>query len=215
MRICVKCGEREGIVEFYASRHKRKCKPCYRAYRTALYAANPDVRERTNKLRSKWRKAHPEYDVKWRAAHRERVRAYKKKAAAKAYAADPEGVRARNREYVAKSNAAHPERAYELRLQLACKRRGISVEKYYEMFAAQEGLCAICRKPETTKQKDTTWRLSIDHDHSFAEGDPRGVRGLLCNRCNVTLGKCRDDYALFVAFADYIHTHRVASANLV
>jgi len=59
----------------------------------------------------------------------------------------------------------------------------IPLSKYKEMFKKQNGVCAICGKPESRKYKDKIVRLSIDHNHSTGK-----LRGLLCHRCNVALG---------------------------
>lgn len=61
---------------------------------------------------------------------------------------------------------------------------GLNREKYAEIFHAQEGLCAICRKPESVKQQ----RLTVDHCHETGK-----FRGLLCNRCNRGLGFLGDN----------------------
>lgn len=45
------------------------------------------------------------------------------------------------------------------------------------MMAQQKGLCAICQHGPIRRS------LSVDHDHRTNK-----VRGLLCFRCNVTLG---------------------------
>jgi hypothetical protein len=60
---------------------------------------------------------------------------------------------------------------------------GITLEQYDEMFTKQNGVCAICGKPETGKNQHGVVRLSVDHNHSTGE-----VRGLLCTRCNKHLG---------------------------
>jgi hypothetical protein len=51
------------------------------------------------------------------------------------------------------------------------------------MLAAQDGVCAICHKPETMVRLGKVIRLAVDHDHGTGE-----VRGLLCYRCNRLLG---------------------------
>ena len=72
---------------------------------------------------------------------------------------------------------------------------GIEPEDYERMHTEQNGVCAICRRPcERDKCK-----LSIDHCH-----DTGRVRGLLCNRCNVGLGRFRDEPALLRFAADYL-----------
>ena len=61
---------------------------------------------------------------------------------------------------------------------------GINLEDYQRMYEVQEGLCAICRKPEIIHSKGgpaPMW-LSVDHDHKTGR-----VRGLLCFKCNTAL----------------------------
>ncbi|MBU2051427.1 MAG: endonuclease VII domain-containing protein [Gammaproteobacteria bacterium] len=59
------------------------------------------------------------------------------------------------------------------------KRGGITLEEYNQMFAKQNGCCAICGK----HQSELKNRLAIDHNHETGE-----IRGLLCTSCNITLG---------------------------
>ena len=54
-------------------------------------------------------------------------------------------------------------------------------------------------QPESRKSGDKTQSLSIDHDH-----ESLAVRGLLCNRCNVSLGKFEDDLFLIQSAARYL-----------
>lgn len=60
---------------------------------------------------------------------------------------------------------------------------GITTQQYQGMFLAQKGVCAICRKPETSKFRGSVRELSIDHCH-----ETKRVRGLLCARCNSAIG---------------------------
>ena len=46
----------------------------------------------------------------------------------------------------------------------------ITLKQYEDIFNAQKGCCAICRKAN---------KLNVDHDHITKQ-----VRGLLCYRCN-------------------------------
>lgn len=74
-------------------------------------------------------------------------------------------------------------RMYECRQCIATRYRergyslkgntGLSLDDYNALFAAQNGVCAICGEPPKR------YRFSIDHDH-----DTNIVRGLLCQRCN-------------------------------
>lgn len=56
----------------------------------------------------------------------------------------------------------------------------ISADDFDKLLAAQNGACALCgRKPDITKHN----RLAVDHDHLTGL-----IRGLLCWRCNYSLG---------------------------
>lgn len=80
---------------------------------------------------------------------------------------------------------------------------GLSVEKYETMFAEQNGLCAICGKPETMKTSKGYLRaLSVDHCHKRAH-----VRKLLCAKCNQGIGLFFDDPDLLRAAATYLEKH--------
>lgn len=55
----------------------------------------------------------------------------------------------------------------------------LTVEAYNKMVSAQNGVCAICRSGTPNGQ-----RLSVDHCHQTGI-----VRGLLCQPCNLALGR--------------------------
>ena len=73
-----------------------------------------------------------------------------------------------------RSRSYSPERKRGIVLR---KRYGITVEEYDALLAAQDGCCAICRKPPREGS-----RLYVDHDHETNQ-----VRGLLCPSCNTSL----------------------------
>lgn len=68
---------------------------------------------------------------------------------------------------------------------------GLTVEQYDAMLAEQGGVCAICKKAETTVRQGAVQSLSVDHCHTTNK-----IRGLLCNSCNRALGKFRDSIDL-------------------
>ena len=77
---------------------------------------------------------------------------------------------------------------------------GITIEDYDNLFAKQDGLCAICGKMETYKHyKGTICRLSIDHNHTTG-----AVRGLLCQKCNAALGFLDEDIIRMLKMIEYI-----------
>jgi hypothetical protein len=82
-------------------------------------------------------------------------------------------------------------RAYNLQ-----KRFGITIAQYEDMFAKQQGLCAICLKPSKRI------RLAVDHCHATGR-----IRGLLCKKCNYNLlPLVKDDALLLQRAADYLKT---------
>ena len=80
---------------------------------------------------------------------------------------------------------------YRTRLSMEQKnliyRFGITPKIYEDMFEKQNGVCAICKKPETKKQRYKgvyrITRLAVDHDHQTNK-----IRGLLCYKCNTIIG---------------------------
>lgn len=74
------------------------------------------------------------------------------------------------------------------------KQYGIGIADYDAMLADQGGVCAICRRAETSIVRrgvnEDTRRLAVDHDHTTGE-----VRGLLCADCNRAIGLFCDDAA--------------------
>jgi hypothetical protein len=78
------------------------------------------------------------------------------------------------------------------------KRYGITVADYETMLAAQGGRCAICRT-DKPMPSDEDRRWHVDHCHATHR-----VRGLLCNSCNLGLGKFKDDPTLIRVAIAYL-----------
>lgn len=80
------------------------------------------------------------------------------------------------------------------------KRFGITGADYDAMFERQSGVCAICKQPETAKDKDGGPRMmAVDHCHETGK-----VRGLLCTTCNTALGGFKDSVELLEAAKNYL-----------
>ena len=88
-------------------------------------------------------------------------------------------------------------RAYKLKFKY-----GLTIEEYDEMFKRQNGLCAVCGKPETFCHQDTKvpTRLSVDHSH-----DTGKVRGLLCRKCNQLIGFADDNTNILLNAMTYLN----------
>lgn len=72
---------------------------------------------------------------------------------------------------------------------------GITPEEYWAIYAAQGGVCYICRRANGSSKK-----LSVDHDHTTGF-----VRGLLDGPCNRdVVGHLRDEPEAFERGAEYL-----------
>lgn len=71
--------------------------------------------------------------------------------------------------------------------------------QYEELHIAQDGRCAVCGLPESLVRSGRLLTLAVDHDHRTGR-----IRGLLCNRCNLLLGKVADSPDLLRAAAAYL-----------
>lgn len=79
-------------------------------------------------------------------------------------------------------------------------RFGITPSQYQEMLDAQDGVCAICERPErSTDKKGRIKALAVDHNHTTG-----AVRGLLCANCNKGIGNLGDDVDTLIAAAAYL-----------
>lgn len=78
---------------------------------------------------------------------------------------------------------------------------GITLDDYEVMLKSQDGVCAICGDPPKGG-KTSSKNLHVDHDHETGK-----VRGLLCNNCNLGVGKFRDDPLLMEKAASYMRQH--------
>jgi hypothetical protein len=90
-----------------------------------------------------------------------------------------------NREHVAAKKRAWAEGHRDhLRDQALRSLYGITLAEYNALLAAQGGVCGSCGGPATGRRKT----FHVDHDHRT-----RRVRGLLCDSCNLAIGKLGDD----------------------
>lgn len=74
-------------------------------------------------------------------------------------------------------------------------RHNMSIEEYQDLFKAQNGKCAICKRDLLSFKK----RPAIDHCHITGKN-----RGLLCNPCNSGIGFLGDNYETCLNAAMYL-----------
>ncbi len=85
---------------------------------------------------------------------------------------------------------------------------GVDSAGYDEILASQGGVCANpkCKSPKPGGMG----AFHFDHDHSCCPGKKscgKCIRGLLCQRCNSTLGRVKDDPEILQGLIDYLKEH--------
>lgn len=101
-----------------------------------------------------------------------------------------------------RKNNPEKERLSERRQTL--RKFGLTIESYNVLFSKQQGCCAGCLRHQSQFKRS----LSVDHCHKTGS-----IRGLLCNDCNITLGKVRDDEQTLLRLSKYLETHRPELAD--
>lgn len=79
---------------------------------------------------------------------------------------------------------------------------GIGVDDFASMLLKQNGVCAICFKPETAIMHGQVKPLSVDHNHETG-----AIRELLCSSCNHLLGHAREDREVLLSALKYLDKH--------
>lgn len=131
--------------------------------------------------------------------------------------ASPDGLQYRckacSRAFTSKWVENNRDRIREYSRTADIRRYGITVERYEEMFAEQNGACKICRSPFTSTPH-------IDHSHaccpsrrSITRACGGCVRGLLCGQCNRAIGLFYEDAAVVRAAAEYLDTGGVTDGS--
>jgi len=74
---------------------------------------------------------------------------------------------------------------------------GLEAEQYADLYLTHNGKCAICAISEADAGEKG---LAVDHCHSTGN-----VRGLLCRKCNTSLGQFKDDVSLLQKAIEYLN----------
>jgi len=138
---------------------------------------------------------------RWVAENREKALEDKRKREA-IYRQDP-NYRARKAESDKRTQAKYKSTAK----YVATRRRahwkhkyGITPEQYDVMLKFQNGVCAICKQPETAGRAGKIKLLSVDHSHTTKQ-----LRGLLCDNCNKALGCMHDNIERLKSAIEYLN----------
>lgn len=90
-----------------------------------------------------------------------------------------------------KADGTYAARRREEGYKSKLRERGIDMEKYQQMVDERCGRCDICG--------DAMMPACVDHDHITGQ-----VRGLLCDNCNVGIGRLKDRHDIVSRAADYL-----------
>jgi len=104
--------------------------------------------------------------------------------------------------------AANPSMESERNLK---RKYNLTKDQYEEILKSQNFGCAICGEKETSLDSRTGSKrnLAVDHCH-----DKKHIRGLLCWRCNGTLGKLNDSIELLQSMINYLRKHNGETENV-
>jgi hypothetical protein len=139
--------------------------------------------------------------IRCKQCHNQQVKAWHKE--------HPEYYEEYQKDWVKANKAANPEKWRERQFRQDMKKMGKTPEWYNETFAAQNGVCRICGRPETEIHPKTKeiQRLAVDHDHACCPGDRscgKCVRGLLCAKCNQCLHQVEEVPNWLYFVSDYL-----------
>lgn len=85
----------------------------------------------------------------------------------------------------------------------------VSKEFYNKLLHEQNNLCAICKNPESIISghiNRVPKRLAIDHCHTTGK-----IRGLLCHKCNVSIGALNESIETLQSAINYLEHHKLLS----
>ena len=142
-----------------------------------------------------------EYQKAYREANRDRLKAYDHLR----YHRDKDVYNGKRRQHRAENPELYAEK-YKDNKDVANYRTvkwrrvrsyGVDEPTIQEMMDDQKGCCKICG--DSLVHPNSLRSFSIDHCHSTGS-----VRGLLCPRCNLTLGGVGDNINLLQAMIDYL-----------
>lgn len=78
----------------------------------------------------------------------------------------------------------------------------MSESEYDALAQKQNYLCAVCHEPNRIGRDGERRKLNVDHSHFTGSN-----RGLLCDRCNIVLGRLKDSQELLLRLLFYLREH--------
>ena len=184
---CMECGRE--LVSITTTHLKVCCGLTVAEYRAKHSGAPTYDSEYIRKLsKEERRQRRAEYKLRWQQSHPKNYR----QSMRKWELANPDKVNARAKKWYANN----PDKAKQKAKRIHLRRFGITIEDYFKILEAQNGVCAICGGSQT---RSNSQYFDVDHCHASGK-----IRGLLCNLCNVGLGAMRDNPDLLRKAALYL-----------
>ncbi len=121
------------------------------------------------------------------------------------------------KEEISEKGRAHRKENPEHYRKRRLRRYHLTIERYLEILASQNGVCAICGTDEPGGRQNyrSVFVWFIDHDHSCCDitagSCGKCVRGLLCVACNQGLGSFKDSLARLDKAKSYLQAHSLKS----
>jgi hypothetical protein len=199
--------ERKAYQKAYREAHKEQARITHREWS----ASNKDKisswgkryrsksKDKISSRIKKWRqnnKEHVEETNKlWKSNNKERSNFLSRVRRAELRVSDPayreRELERRRRSYVRNKESILP----KMRKRKYAARYGITESDFWRMVAEQENRCKSCG---TTFAKEDRKNMHIDHCHTTGK-----VRGVLCFRCNASLGLLREDPGMIRCLVKY------------
>jgi hypothetical protein len=182
---CTGCGKYKKLSEFYKNSIysdglNNKCIECSKSYSLSYYEEN---KEKSNKQSR-------EYYNNNKEELSEKSKEYRKK--------NRDIILKRTKEY----DASHTDSKRDKYLR---RTYGITLDDYNQMYADQDGKCAICGKPQSELKSSI---LGVDHNHENGQ-----VRALLCSSCNSVLGHSKENVSILNRVIEYIKKYNKGTEN--
>jgi hypothetical protein len=194
---CTKCGEIKPLEQFSKSvktkdGKQHKCKQCHSQYSKQHRILNGDkLRASSLKYYHNNRDKQIIKGKEYRKNNKDKTQKYKKE-----YTKKNRGI-ILDKQSVYRKKPATKQQILKNHLKT---NYNLTLEQYDKMVLDQNGVCAICGKPETRLSNNgVVTRLCVDHNHKTGK-----VRKLLCHRCNSSIGQFEDDVGLLNKAIQYL-----------
>lgn len=224
MKTCTKCKINKSLDSFYSHSGTKDgvstiCKLCIKGYYKYKKKRKPTIKGNKKKCNkcNKWSLLDNYHWDNKREYYLSTCKSCRNKIHKKLYKRKRSiSVRGKNRRCVACNKWLNQEKYFQQskgRYNTVCKNcineyyrddrlkrlYGLERGEYDKMYKQQDGKCAICGEEDSCNKNGVTRTLSVDHCHNTGK-----IRGLLCNECNIGLGKFKDNRELLEKAIKYL-----------